>query len=107
MEHKEVPVQFDMTPRHVTGFNREIKSATIIHVEPVCLHMMVFHFNLENRKQQFKLWIKTLYLGGTLNISCPAHLYGVRRHHVKVTQLTIRCLGQSVGPLLFSSGGLF
>lgn len=30
-----MPVQFDMTPCHAIGFNREIKSATVISMEPV------------------------------------------------------------------------
>lgn len=53
-----MPVQFNMTSRHVIGFNREIKSAAVTHREPVSTSN-VLHLTC-NGKQQFKLRIKTL-----------------------------------------------
>lgn len=35
MEPEEMLAQLDMTPCHTIGFNREIKSATVINMEPV------------------------------------------------------------------------
>lgn len=38
--------QFNMTPCHTVGFNREIKSATVINMEPVPAPN-VLSFNME------------------------------------------------------------
>lgn len=35
IEPEEMLAQLDMTPCHTIGFNREIKSATVINMEPV------------------------------------------------------------------------
>lgn len=54
-----MPVESEMTPCHAVGFNREIKSAVVISMEPV-VHLMVFHLMGNRKQQQFKLWIKTV-----------------------------------------------
>lgn len=94
-----MPVQFNMTSRHVIGFNREIKSAAVTHREPVSTSN-VLHLTC-NGKQQFKLRIKTLQLGRTLNISCPAHFSGARRHNVSYTSNCNKC-GSGTQVLCFS-----